>query len=192
MSKLVKNLITEDLVRRYGNLDSALWVELVGVDGIKTNEFRRQLRARNITLEIVKTALFRRAVEGRPLNGLAKKLGGPAALVTGGDSLIDAAKTIEEWMPKLGGLKLRGASLEGQFLDEKTAAGLSKMPNKRDLLARVAMIIRSPGANLAAAIQSGGARIGGCVKALMEKLEKAEPTPEPTTEAAPEPTPQPA
>ncbi len=182
MSKLVKNLITEELARRYAELDSALWVEFVGVDGITTNDFRRQLRARKIRLEIIKTALFKRAVEGRPLGMLAKKLGGPAALVTGGDSLIDAAKFIEEWMPKLAGLKLRGAALEGQFLDERAAAGLSKMPNKRDLLARIAGTIRSPGANLAAAIQSGGGRIAGCVKSLIEKQEKAEPP-------APEPAP---
>jgi large subunit ribosomal protein L10 len=174
MSKLVKNLITENLADRYGTLDSALWVELVGVDGITTNAFRRDLHGRRIRLEIVKTSLFRRAVQQRPLGVLADKVRGPVALVTGGDSLVEVAKAIEEWMPKLSGLKLRGAVLEGQFLDEKAAAGLSRMPTRRDMQARLAAVIRAPGANLAAAILSGGGRIAGCVKGLIEKLEKDE------------------
>lgn len=173
MSKPIKDLITSELKSRYGDAGSALWVEMLGVDGISTNNFRRGLHAKQMRMEVVKTALFRRAVAGKQLGPLAEALQGPATLLTGGESLIEVAKVVEEWAAKLPQIKLRGAMFEGQFLDGKAVAGLSKMPSKRDLQGRIAGAALAPGANLAAAINSGGGRIAGCIKALIEKLEKA-------------------
>jgi len=174
MSKMIKDLITRELQERYGSLDSALWIEMTGVDGIATNEFRRELRAKQMRLEIVKTSLFRRAVADQPLATLARHFAGPVALITCRESVIDAAKVIEGWLPKIKGLRLRGALLEGQYLDEKAVGGLSKMPTKRDLQARLVSVIRAPGANLAAAILAGRAGVAGCLKALADKLEESE------------------
>lgn len=173
MSKPVKTMIADELRSRYADLDSALWVEMLGIDGITTNLFRRELHGRRMHLEIVKNSMFRRAVAGSTMSRLAERLEGPAALLSGGDSLIDVAKLLDDWLPRLKTLRLRGALLEGEYLDEKTVAGLARMPTKRDMQGRVAALVRSPGANLASAINSGGARIAGCIKALIEKLEAA-------------------
>jgi large subunit ribosomal protein L10 len=172
MSKLVKDLITKELQARYGQVENALWVELLGVDGITTNDFRRDLHSKSLRIEIVRNELLRRAVGDGPLAPLAKALTGPAALITGGESAIDAAKAIEDWLPKISGLRLRGALLEGEFLDERAVVNLAKMESKADLLAKVAMIILSPGGKLASAIRAPGANVAGCLKALIEKLEQ--------------------
>lgn len=174
MSKPVKSMMTKELHERYATLDSALWVELVGADGLVTNDFRRALHARQMRVEMISNNLFVRAVADGPLNRLAKELKGPAALVTGGESLIDVAKLVEEWKPKITGLKLRAALLEGEFVGPERIEQLSKMPTKRDLQGQVAAAIRSPGANLAAAVLAGGGNIAGCLKAMIEKLEKGE------------------
>jgi large subunit ribosomal protein L10 len=176
MSKPVKELITKELASRYGEQSNAVWIELVGVDGITTNAFRRELRARRMRLEVVKTSLFRRACASGPLAPLATALSGPAALITGGDSAIEIAKLLDEWTPKFpkDSFRLRGAVLEGELLDAERARGLSKMASKADLQARIVSIALSPGANLAAAVLSGGRNVAGCLKALIEKLEKGE------------------
>lgn len=174
MSKLVKDLITNELQDRYAALDSALWVELVGADGHVTNDFRRALRSKQMRIEIVKTSLFRRATAESKLRPLAEKLNGPSAIVTGGDSVIDAAKVVEEWLPKIEGLKLRGAILEGELIPDSDIAELSKMPTKADMQARVAGMVLSPGGKLASAINAGGANIAGCLKAIIKKFEDAE------------------
>lgn len=174
MSKYVKDLITDALRNRYADKDSALWIELIGVDGNTTNAFRRALHENEMHLEVVKNSLFRRAVGDGPLAPLAKSVQGPVALVTGGESLVDVAKLIDEWKPKIKPLKLKGAVIEGEWLDEERVQGLAKMPTKRDLQAKVAGCALSPGANLASAINSGGGNIAGCLKALIEKLENGE------------------
>ena len=174
MSKPVKEMMTTALKSRYSGVDSAVWIEFLGCNGVTNNEFRRALHGKHMRLEVIKTALLRRAVTGAKLEPLARSVSGPAALITGGDSAIDAAKLVEEWMPKIKGMKLRGAMLDGELLPEKDMPGLSKMPTKRDLYAQIAGMVRSPGAKLAAAILSGGGGVAACVKTLIDKLEKGE------------------
>lgn len=174
MSKTIKNMIADALRSRYGGLDSALWVEFVGVDGLATTAFRRGLRAKRMRMEIVKTALFRRAVAGSKLEKLGQVASGPVAILSGGDSLVEVAKYVEEWMPKLKGLKPRAAVIEGEFVPESQVADLAKMATRADLQAKVAACALAPGANLAAAIRSAGANIAGCLKTLIGKLEKGE------------------
>jgi large subunit ribosomal protein L10 len=176
MSKPVKQLLARELAARYESVNNAVWIEMMGVDGITTNEFRRALRGRNMRLEVVKTSLFQTACKSGPLAPLAAALRGPVALVTGGDSAIDAAKLLDEWLPKLSNkLRLRGAVLEGEYLDEARVKDLSKMPSKRDLQARIALLVLTPGGLVAGAALAPGRNLAGCVKALIEKLEKAAP-----------------
>lgn len=178
MSRLVKDMITKDLADRYAGLDSALWIELAGVDGNTTNAFRGALRDQSMRVELVKNSLLRRAVADGPLKPLAEALNGPAALVTGGESLIDVAKVVEEWLPKMKGVKLKAAVLEGEFIGEDRIASLAKMPTRSELLSKVAALILTPGGNIAAAALSGGQNIAGAIKTLIEKLEDGESEPE--------------
>lgn len=180
MSRYVKDLLTREVKQHFGGLDSAVWIEMLGVDGITTNAFRRSLHSKKMNAAVVKNSIFKRACDSGPLKTLADKLDGPAVLLTGGDSVMEIAKLLNEWQPKMPKLRVRGAVLEGEFIDEVAAKGLAKMPSKRDLQARVAACVISPGGKLSAAINAPAANIAGCLKALIEKLEKGAPA-----EAAP-------
>ena len=174
MSKPVKDMITNELQQRFADLENALWLEFSKVDGVTTNQLRRMLSGKQMRMEVVKNSLFRRAVGDGALKPLADSLKGPAAIISGGDSLIEVAKAVEEWLPKLPGLKFKGAVLEGEWLDESKVGFLSKMESKADLQAKIAMIVLSPAGKLASAINSGGSNVAGALKAMIEKLEKGE------------------
>lgn len=174
MSKLIKQMISDELQSRYSTVDSAVWIDFVGVDGLTNSDFRRGLHGKKMKLEVVKTALLRRAVAGKPIAKLADAMEGPAALITGGASSVEIAKVLKDWEPKLKSLKLRGAIMEGEFIGEPAVKDLAKMPTKRDIQAQVASATLSPGSKLAGAIKSPGGRIAGAIKALIEKLEKGE------------------
>ncbi len=173
MSKLVKNLLAEELRIRFAPSDGALWIDTTGVDGITSNLLRRELRSKNMRAEVVKNSMFRRAVAGGRLSPLAERLVGPATLVVG-ESLPEVARVIESWIAKAPAIKLRGAVLEGDYLDERAVVGLSKLPSKREVQGQVVAAALSPGAKLAAAMLAPGANLAGCLRALIEKLEKAE------------------
>ncbi len=174
MSKLVKDVITKDLRRRYADLDSALLVEFVGVDGNTNNAFRGELRERQMRLEIVKNSMFRRATGDSKLAPLHRDLQGPSALLTGGESIIDIAKLVHEWRGKIKGLRPKSAVLEGEYVDAEAVERLHKMLTKGEMQARLAGAIMGPARKLAGAINAGGANIAGCLKAMIAKLEKGE------------------
>jgi large subunit ribosomal protein L10 len=176
MSKPVKEMIARDLEARFAGEQNAVWIELVGVDGVTTNDFRRALRGKHMHLEVVKTSLLKRACSGKPMARLADKVEGPVALVTGGESAIDVGKLLDEWLPKMPKhLRVRGALLEGEYLDEAACKDLSKLPTRADLQSRVVSIILTPGGKIVSAALGPGRQIAGILKSLIEKLEKAEP-----------------
>ncbi|HEX5008823.1 MAG TPA: hypothetical protein VFY71_00380, partial [Planctomycetota bacterium] len=105
---------------------------------------------------------------------------GPAAFISAveGQSMDSAAllasKALAAWRKESGKElpALKGGVLEGQLLDRQAAAGLEKMPGKRDLQARIAAQALAPGRRLASQLQAGGARLAGALQTHITNLEK--------------------
>ncbi|MDM8009229.1 MAG: 50S ribosomal protein L10 [Phycisphaerae bacterium] len=168
MGKPTKDLITREYTGRYAELADACAVSVIGLDAISTNKLRGELRSRRISLHVVKNSLARRALAGGPLAPLAGSLDGPCALVVGGESIIDVAKALVELKKKYPGIELKKGILDGDpdLLDVER---LSQMKNRGDLLSDVAMLIASPGRQLAGCIGGPGGRLAGCFKAIADK-----------------------
>ena len=92
MSKRVKNLVETEYRQRYDGVEGGLVVSLSGLGAIDTVQVRQRLRDRQVELHVVKNSLARRALQETPLAPLGNVLEGPSALVTGGESVGDAAK----------------------------------------------------------------------------------------------------
>jgi large subunit ribosomal protein L10 len=173
MSKPVKDLITKEYQDRYGTLDSACVVSVIGLDGVTANKLRGELATKKIRLQVVKNSLARRAFSEGPLAPLGASLDGPCALVTGGESIIDVAKALIELKRTYPLVELKVGMLAGDP-ELLSVEQLAKMKSRNELLGEIAMLISSPGRRLAGCLQSPGGKIAGCLKALIEKAEKAE------------------
>ena len=170
MSKPVKDLITKELKERYRKVDGALVVNPIPLTGTESNQLRGALKAKHITMEVVKNSLARRAFAGTAIEGVCRLREGPVGLVTGGDSVVDVAREIIEWTKKLSNLEVRGALVEGQILDREGAKALSRMPTRTELQGRIVQMALAPGQQLARAISSPGATLAGCIQTLIDKL----------------------
>jgi len=168
MSKPVKGLISREYQSRYGGVESACLVSVVGLDAISTNRLRGELQARNIRLEVVKNSLARRAFADGPLAPLGKALRGPCALVTGDESVIDLAKLLVECRKRYPQIELKQGILHGDpaLIDVEE---LARMKSRSELLGELAMLFASPAGLLAGAVAGPGGRIAGCLKAIAEK-----------------------
>ena len=173
MSKYVKGLLENELAKKFENVDDFLVVVTKGVDGNENNEMRGVLKEKSIKLTVVKNALMRRC-----LNGLGKSaaaslfLTGPCVVAYGGDSVVDVAKELAGWARKIEAVSLKGAFVDGVAMDADGAIALSKMPSRAELQGKIVMLAQSPGANVAGAVAGPGGLIAGCIKSLVEKLEK--------------------
>ena len=60
-------------------------MNVVGLDAIRTTKLRKELRGKNIKLEVIKNSLARRATEGTPLAAAFEGVEGTLAIVWGGE-----------------------------------------------------------------------------------------------------------
>lgn len=186
MSKQVKNLVVDELKKRYGELDSAAVVRIIGLDAVTNNKLRRRLHDKKIEVHVVKNSLARVALKGRPLEPLANGLDGPVAVVTGGDSIIDVAKELvtiskEKEYAKI---ELKFGVIEGDR-DLISVDRLASMKGRREMHADILGCAIGPARKLVGCLAGPAGRVVGCLKAIVEKGEKVAGEASAAPEAAP-------
>ena len=177
MGHKLKEMICKELSRDLAGVDSCFVVDPTRLDGITSNQLRRDLAAAKVRMMVVKNALARRALAGLPLEPAIQLLEGTCAIAWGGESIVDIAKLLAAKVKALPKLVIKGAVMEGQALDAQAAAGLAKLPTKAELRSTLVAMAASPGRRLAAAILAPGTKIASILKGRIETLEKGEPKP---------------
>ena len=94
MSKPVKTLLRKNLVRRLAGVDSLAVLSLTGVDGISNNRLRRELRAKDIRVAVVKNSVARAALADVGLSSVCELIDGPCALAFGGDNVVSLVREL--------------------------------------------------------------------------------------------------
>ncbi len=168
MSKAVKAMITEELKDRFAGLQNACVIDLTGLKVQEQESLRRMLRDKDAKLQVIKNSLARRAFVDGPLEPLGKVLGGPCALVTCGDSLVEVAKILVQAAKEFKELELKQAIFDGDP-DLLTVQEVSKMKTWLELIGEVAMLVSSPGRAIAGCLGSPQSKVAGCLKAIIDK-----------------------
>lgn len=173
MSKYVKQLVEDELVKRFEGISEFLIVNTKGVKGTDNNMMRGELCKKDIKLLVVKNALAKRAFF-RVGIATASLFSGPCTVAYGGDNVVDVAREIVDWSKKIAAIEIKGAWLDGESLNADAALKLSKMPTVRELQGQIVMLAQSPGSRLAGAISSPAGVIAGCIKTIVEKMQDKE------------------
>ncbi len=172
MSKPLKDMMIKEIAARFAGVQDALVVNPIPLTANETNQFRGDMKSKNITVKVIRNSLAKRAFAGTSLECVGELLTGPSAMMTGGDSIVDVAREAMDWKKKLRNLEVIGAVVEGKVLDAEGVKMLSTMPTRVELQGQIVQLAQSPGAKIASAIGAPAANIAGCIKALIEKLEE--------------------
>ena len=174
MSKYVKGLLEKQLERKFTDITDFVVLDFKGIDGNDNNEMRGVLKEKGIGITLVRNAMMRRALETLDrADAVTFFLEGPTAVAFGGDSVVDVAKEMADWVKKFPDVEFKGAFVDGTVVDAASAKSLAKMKSRSELQGDVVLIAQSPGSNLAGAIAGPAGAIAGCIKSLVEKLEEA-------------------
>ncbi|HMO12640.1 MAG TPA: 50S ribosomal protein L10 [Pirellulaceae bacterium] len=171
MSKLVKNLITEELQRRLKGVENCVVANVVGLNSDQTAALRSELRKKSIRVIVVKNSLARRATEGTPLNPAFQGLNGPAAVLWGCEDFVSLVKEVTA-IDKSGAypkFEPRGGAMDGEPLTANRVREISKWPNRAEQLSILSGQLLSPGAKLASQIIGPGGQLASQISTKAEE-----------------------
>lgn len=171
MSKRIKTMVMSEVTKRIGDNRDFLVLDASKVNAVKVNQLRLRGAKLGIKILAVKNTLALKALSELGVTSLGQAMNGPSALVWGMSDLVALSKEITKWSKEkdLKDLKIKGGSLDGTALDTKGVEELSKSAGRPELLGRILTLIRSPGGQLAAALQGPGGIVAGQIKAIAEK-----------------------
>lgn len=186
MSKPIKELVRNELVKRFQGVTSLAVVGFTGLDAIATHSVRGRLQAKDIRMTVVKNSIARQAFKSLGLEAASDSLEGPCAVAYGSDSVVTVVRTLLEVGKDAPNLKVKAALLDGVIFGADRIEELSKFPTRDEAISRVVTCVLSSGSRLSACLVGPGSAIASILKTVQDKAKDAEAA---AAAAAPAPAP---
>jgi len=106
-------------------------------------DLRRSLHNANVSLQVVKNTLARRAADGTGFKAAEELFTGPVAIAYGTDP-VGMAKAISDFAKKNEALQIMGGVLDGKAIDAAGIKALANLPSREVLLAKMLGSMQSP------------------------------------------------
>lgn len=166
MSKYVKQLMTDDLKRRWEGVNDALLVNVMKLEANDAVALRRRFREKDIHMMVVKNSLARRASEGTSLAPAFDSADGSLAVVWGAEDIVTLAKEFTKAAEDdaFDAIEPRGGVMDGAKLTPEEVKQVSKWPSRTEQLSMLMGQILGPGMTLNAQLLSPGANLASQVK----------------------------
>lgn len=172
MNKEQKNQLISDLTERLKNNDVVYLADVSAMTVEKSNRLRRMCFNQNISLQVVKNTLLRKAmenVEGKDFSGLFEALKGNTSIMMS-ETGNAPARLLKEFRKKEVKPVLKGAYIqEAIFLGEESLETLVSLKSKDELVGDIIALLQSPIKNVVGALESGKNTLAGLVKTLEER-----------------------
>jgi large subunit ribosomal protein L10 len=186
MSKPVKKLIRDELIKRFDGVKQLAVVGFTGVDANTTNVIRARLAGKDIRVSVVKNALAKQAFRELGIDNAAQLLDGPCAVAYGADSVVTVVRELLDISKETPNLVVKAAFMEGDLFTQDKIEALSKYPTRPEAIGQALSCVLSAGANLAACIIGPAGQIAGILKSIEDKAGKDAESEAPAEAAAPE------
>lgn len=174
MSKPVKALVRNELIKRFQGITSLAVVGFTGLSAVSNTNIRRRLREKGIRLTVVKNVLARQAFQEIGLPEAGGMLDGPCAVAYGGDSVVAMVRELLDIGKDAPTLTVKAALMDGEIFGADRIVELSTYPTCEEAIATVVACALSPGRNIAGCAMGPGSRIAGILKTIEEKGDQAD------------------
>ena len=131
-----KKELVERLHKQLADAEISILVNYKGLDVESINQLRADLRKADVSMEVVKNTILRRASEETDSALLKDYYSGPNAIVTSADDPVAPAKILVSFAKDNDKLEIKAGTLNGALLDAAAIKQLSKMPSKDELLGK--------------------------------------------------------
>jgi large subunit ribosomal protein L10 len=159
-----KQKLIEALGVKIGGAELVVVLQQTGLNADETLDLRRKMRAAGAVLKVGKNTLVKRAIKGTKLEGLAQFLKGPTVLACSKDP-VAAAKVAAEFGKKNDKLKIVGAAMGEQILDEKATKALATLPSLDELRGKIVGLLVAPATKIACVLQAPAGQLARVMSA---------------------------
>lgn len=127
--------------------------EQSGLNAAETRQLRVEFLKEEVSFKVGKNTLIKHAIKDSPIAGLEKYLRGPTALAYSKDP-IAAARVAVAFAKKNNKLKILGAAMGDQILDEAQTKALATLPSLDQLRGKLIGLLLAPATKIAGVLQA--------------------------------------
>ena len=138
-----KKQVVEDVSAVVSNSKTAIVAEYRGLTVEQMKTLRREAHENNVTVQVVKNTLLRRAVKDTDFSCLDEYLVGPLAFAASEDP-VAVAKVINKYAKEYDALDIKAGSMSGAILSESEIKALAQLPSRDELLAKLMGTMQAP------------------------------------------------
>jgi large subunit ribosomal protein L10 len=143
VNKNDKQRIVEELHSAWTESTAAVVTHYRGLTVSQMGSLRRSLHEADVSLQVVKNTLAKRAAEGTSFKVAEDLFTGPVAIAYGNDP-VAMAKAIADFSKQHEALEIKGGVLDGNMIDVANVKALASLPSREVLLAKMLGSMQSP------------------------------------------------
>lgn len=166
-----KNQIVAELTEMLKNTEVLYVTNIDGLNAEQTSTLRRLCFKREVSLQMVKNTLLKRAMEnsGKDFSELYPILKGSSSIMMAESAKAPAA-LIQEFRKKGDKPELKGAYvMEMVVTGDNQLNFLANIKSRNELIADVVLALQSPARNVVNALNSKASAVAGVLKTLSER-----------------------
>ena len=146
-----KKAVVSDVAAQVAKSQTLVVAEYRGITVADMTKLRKQARANDVYLAVLKNTLARRAVAGTPFEVVADHMSGPLIYSFSSDA-VAAAKIVQDFAKTNDKLVIKAGSYNGKLLSKESVIELASIPSKEVLLAQLCGLLMSPMSRIARAL----------------------------------------
>jgi len=143
VNKNDKQRIVEELHNAWSESTAAVVTQYRGLTVSQMGDLRRRLHQADVSLQVVKNTLARRAAEGTDFKVAEELFTGPVAIAFGNEP-VGMAKAIAEFAKENEAMEIKGGVLDGKMIDVAGVKALASLPSRDVLLAKMLGSMQAP------------------------------------------------
>ena len=171
MNKKEKNEMIATLDGMLNDNNNFYLADISGLSAEENSALRRLCFKRDVSLQVVKNTLLKKAFEKNEsdFSALYDVLVGNTSIMQA-EAANKPAKVIEEFRKKHIKPILKAAHVEESlYIGDENLSTLADLKSKDELIGDIITLLQSPAKNVISALESGGNKLSGIIKALEEK-----------------------
>ena len=173
MTREEKNKAIDELSAQLVENKNFYLTDIAGLNAASNSDLRRLCYKSNVQIQVIKNTLLRKAMEKNDVDfaQMYDSLKGNTAIMFA-ESTNAPAKIIKEFRKKEDKPLLKSAFIEESFyFGDDQVEVLCSLKSKDELIGEIITLLQSPPKNVISSLQSGGGKLSGILKALVDRAE---------------------